>query len=169
MYNNLEALASNYNLSTKQFFILPEFQKFQHTFKKLNSNLITRLTDQNLLESARYLELNYRQCLHRLENPTGKEPYNLVITKEWIFMVNRSRPTTGQLMINSLGFMGLFLGENQAQINDINERKPLEILTQVAVPVFGGKNFTGVKNDRNVKNIPSTLSLTDKMDLPLKQ
>ena len=60
MYNNLEALASNYNLATKQFFILPEFQKFQHTFKKLNSNLITRLTDQNILESARYLELNYR-------------------------------------------------------------------------------------------------------------
>ena len=53
--------------------------------------MMARLTDQNLVETARYLELNYRQCLLRLENPTGHAPYNLVITKEWMFMVNRSR------------------------------------------------------------------------------
>ena len=53
--------------------------------------MVARLTDQNLAETARYLELNYRQCLLRLENPAGQAPYNLVITKEWMFMVNRSR------------------------------------------------------------------------------
>ena len=112
MYNNLSALASNYNLGSKQqFFILPEFQKFQHTFKKLNPGLVSRLTDQNLLETARYLEMNYRQCLHRLENPTAQAPYNFVITREWMFMVNRSRPTDGQIMINSLGFLGLLYGK----------------------------------------------------------
>ena len=73
-------------------------------------SLISRLDDQNLLESARYLELNYRQCLHRLENPTGQAPYNFVVTKDWMFMVNRSRPTTGKVMINSLGFLGLLYG-----------------------------------------------------------
>ena len=141
MYNNLSALASSYNLGSKQqFFILPEFQKFQHTFKKLNPGLISRLTDQNLLETARYLELNYRQCLHRLENPTAQAPYNFVITREWMFMVNRSRPTDGQIMINSLGFLGLLYGKTQEVVDDINERKPLGILMQVAVPVFEGRS-----------------------------
>lgn len=141
MYNNLSALASSYNLGSKQqFFILPEFQKFQHTFKKLNPGLVSRLTDQNLLETARYLEMNYRQCLHRLENPTAQAPYNFVITREWMFMVNRSRPTDGQIMINSLGFLGLLYGKTQDVVDDINERKPLGILMQVAVPVFEGRS-----------------------------
>ena len=141
MYNNLSALASNYNLGSKQqFFILPEFQKFQHTFKKLNPGLISRLTDSNLLEAARYLELNYRQCLHRLENPTAQAPYNFVITREWMFMVNRSRPTDGQIMINSLGFLGLLYGKTQEVVDEISERKPLGILMQVAVPVFEGRS-----------------------------
>lgn len=99
-----------------------------------------KLNDQNLNDSARYLELNYRQCLHRLENPIGQAPYNLVITKDWMFMVNRSRPSTGRIMINSLGFIGLFYGQSQEIVDEIEERKPLEILTQVAVPVFGGRS-----------------------------
>ena len=39
-YNNLASLTNNYHGSGKQFFILPEFQKFQHTFRKLNPRLI---------------------------------------------------------------------------------------------------------------------------------
>lgn len=87
------------------------------------------MTDSNLSESARYLELNYRQCLHRLENPTGQAPYNFVITKDWMFMVNRSRPALGDIMINSLGFIGLLYGSNKQVIDEINQKKPLEILT----------------------------------------
>ena len=48
----------------------------------------------------------------RLENPRGEAPYNLVITKDWMFMVNRSLPDVGDIKINSLGFLGLFYGRN---------------------------------------------------------
>ena len=62
MYNNLTALTGSARNTNKQpsFFILPEFQKIQHTFRKLNPNLLHYLNDENLQESARYLELNYR-------------------------------------------------------------------------------------------------------------
>ena len=92
MYNNLNALGGSARNANKQtaFFILPEFQKIQHTFRKINPNLVHYLNDENLSESAKYLEINYRQCLQRLENPTGQAPYNLIITKDWMLMVNRS-------------------------------------------------------------------------------
>jgi len=107
---------------------LPEFQKFQHTFRKLNPRLLPNLNDQNLWESAGYLEQNYRQCLIRLENPRGEAPHNLIITKDWMLMVNRSLPSAGNIMINSLAFIGLFYGSTQKIVNEIEERKPLELL-----------------------------------------
>ena len=119
------------------YFILPEFQQFQHTFKRLDPTLIGKLTDANLKDGAKYLEINYRQCLHRLENPTAQLPYNLIITKEWMLVVNRSKPAAGHIHINSLGFLGLLYGANPEQIREIYDKKPLEILSQVAVPVFG--------------------------------
>ena len=58
LYNNLAGLTTNYQGSGKQhqFFILPEFQKFQHTFRKLNPRLLQGLDESNLWESAGYLE-----------------------------------------------------------------------------------------------------------------
>ena len=87
----------------------------------------------------------------RLENPRGEAPYNLVITKDWMFMVNRSLPDVGDIKINSLGFLGLFYGRNQKIVDEIEEKKPLEILTQVAVPVFGGRQISS-----NIKGRSST-------------
>ena len=57
-YNNLNTLGSNLNSryggkGQHQFFILPEFQQFQHTLKRLNPQLISRLTEQNHKESAK--------------------------------------------------------------------------------------------------------------------
>ena len=134
---------------------MPEFQKFQHTFRKLNPRLLKGLDDNNLWESAGYLEQNYRQCLVRLENPRGEAPYNLVITKDWMFMVNRSLPGVGDITINSLGFVGLFYGRSQKIVDEIEEKKPLEILTQVAVPVFGGRQISA-----NIKGKSGTMVMT---------
>jgi ATP adenylyltransferase/5',5'''-P-1,P-4-tetraphosphate phosphorylase II len=57
-----------------------------------------------------------------------------------MLMVNRSKPSDGQVHINSLGFLGLLYGGNRDQLKEIRERKPLDILASVAVPVFGSKN-----------------------------
>ena len=53
--------------------------------------------EQNLEEHAKILEMSYRACLGRLENLNARLPYNLIITKEWMLVVNRSRPSTGPI------------------------------------------------------------------------
>jgi len=45
-----------------------------------------------------------------------------------MLMVNRSLPSAGNIMINSLAFIGLFYGSTQKIVNEIEERKPLELL-----------------------------------------
>lgn len=77
-------------------FILPEYQQMEHIFRKIDPSLTSRITDEASLEKAAVsLHQSYLSCLQRLENPTGQGPYNLVVTKDWIMMVNRSRPYYG--------------------------------------------------------------------------
>ena len=75
--------------------------------------MIGRLTEQTLKESAKQLEISYRQCLTRLENQNGLQPYNLVITKEWMLIVNRSQPAANGIPISSLSFLGLLYTETE--------------------------------------------------------
>ena len=70
-------------------------------------------------------------------------------------MVNRSLPGVGDITINSLGFVGLFYGRSQKIVDEIEEKKPLEILTQVAVPVFGGRQISA-----NIKGKSGTMVMT---------
>ena len=66
-------------------------------------------------------------------------------------MVSRHRPSTGSVMINSLAFMGLFYGNKKETIDEIEQKKPLEILTEVALPVFSGSRLNYKSNDSRKK------------------
>ena len=81
------------------------------------------------------LEQAYNQCLRRLDNPLGQHPYNLVVTKEWMLMVNRSKSHCGQIQVNSMGYLGMLFAGNSDQLKEINDKSPVEILNQLAVPV----------------------------------
>ena len=61
----------------------------------------------------------------RLENQSGLQPYNLVITKEWMFIVNRSQPTAGDIQISALSFLGLLYTETEEQTKEIYDSTPL--------------------------------------------
>jgi ATP adenylyltransferase/5',5'''-P-1,P-4-tetraphosphate phosphorylase II len=77
--------------------------------------LISRITDEKSLDkAATSLEQLYLSCLQRLENPKGHGPYNFVVNKDWVMMVNRSRPYFGQtqIQINSLGYLGLLYAKS---------------------------------------------------------
>ena len=65
----------------------------------------------------------------------GAYPYNLVVTRDWMMMVNRSKAQLGSIQVNSLGYLGLLFAGNSDQLNDIRDKTPIEILTQLAVPV----------------------------------
>lgn len=58
--------------------------------------------------------------------------YNLLATRDWMFLVPRSAEAYGKIGINSLGFAGALLVKNEKQLAKLKQRQPLELLTQVA-------------------------------------
>jgi ATP adenylyltransferase len=61
--------------------------------------------------------------------------YNLLITREWMFLVPRSQEGAHTISINSLGFAGALLVRNQEQLNLLKEIRPMNLLKQVALPL----------------------------------
>ena len=44
-------------------------------------------------------------------------PYNLVITKDWMFMVIRRKANHNGILCNSLGYIGLVYAKDEEQRN----------------------------------------------------
>ena len=76
----------------------------------------------------------YYTLLDRLNLRAGSA-YNLLATREWLLMVPRSRESFESISVNSLGFAGSLFVRDQAQMQLLKERRPMTILTQVAVPL----------------------------------
>jgi ATP adenylyltransferase len=87
------------------------------------------------------LEL-YRAMLHRL-GLVGKRtdlpgqrpaPYNLLATRGWLLVVPRSREFVGPISINALGFAGSLLARDEAELELIRRRGPMELLREASRP-----------------------------------
>jgi sulfate adenylyltransferase (ADP) / ATP adenylyltransferase len=59
--------------------------------------------------------------------------YNLLATRDWLFLVPRSRDGWDKIGVNSLGFAGALLVKNATQLAHLKAQQPLEILTQVSL------------------------------------
>lgn len=125
----------------QSFFYLPEYYTFRHYLIRLDPQIISYLTtDKQLKSAAEYHLQAYNACLSKLDNKDGKHPYNLVITKDWMLMVNRAKPQKKSFEqplnkftdCNSLAYIGLFSAEDEEQKKLIQELKPIEILTNLA-------------------------------------
>lgn len=92
--------------------------------------------NKNSLELAQQSLENYHHLLEHLNitiNSEEKpEPYNLLVTKEWMMMIPRSQPKYESISVNSLGFAGALLVKNEEQMKILKEVKPLTILEKVA-------------------------------------
>lgn len=62
-------------------------------------------------------------------------PYNLLATRNWMFVVPRSQESFQGVAINALGFAGTLLVRNLEQLNWVKQVGPLNILTQVSKPL----------------------------------
>jgi ATP adenylyltransferase len=61
-------------------------------------------------------------------------PYCLVITREWMLVVPRSREHFGTVSINSLGYAGALLVRNEEELQVIRDAGPLAALRATALP-----------------------------------
>ena len=61
-------------------------------------------------------------------------PYCLLVTREWMLLVPRSREHFGTVSINSLGYAGALLVRNEDELRSLREAGPLAVLRGTAIP-----------------------------------
>lgn len=84
-------------------------------------------------EFASEVHGRYRALLDACEVPT-REPgaYNLLITREWMLVVPRSRKSSCGIEVNALGFAGALFVRSAAQLSSLRERGPMQLLLDVS-------------------------------------
>jgi ATP adenylyltransferase len=60
------------------------------------------------------------------------QPYNLLVTREWMLCVARSREHFGTVSVNALGFAGALLVRNEAELRAVLEAGPMAVQEAVA-------------------------------------
>jgi sulfate adenylyltransferase (ADP) / ATP adenylyltransferase len=107
---------------------------FLHAFAPLESDWV-----QSPLTAAKVLLERYRTLLRAvgLDVVDGNKQsgaYNLLATREWMFIVPRSQEHFQSISINSLGFAGALLVRNEQEMQLLKNKGPMNILKNVAVP-----------------------------------
>lgn len=76
----------------------------------------------------------YRQLWQQFQiDVNGDRPpaYNLLLTRQWLLIVPRSRASHLQINVNALGFAGALLVRDQLQLQQLQDLGPLQLLQTV--------------------------------------
>jgi ATP adenylyltransferase len=106
---------------------IPTFP-FQHALAKLDFNQTAEAT----LETYRKLLQSLGVSVNHLQARKQTIAYNLLVTREWMSIVPRSKESFHSININSLGFAGAMLVRDRQQLEIIKNYSPLELLKNVA-------------------------------------
>lgn len=75
----------------------------------------------------------YRRCLGALGRDVERPgPYNLLVTRQFLCVVPRRREHFGPVSVNALGFCGVLLARDRAELDVLRASGPLEALRSVA-------------------------------------
>jgi ATP adenylyltransferase len=118
--------------------IIPGFP-FLHVFAWLEHDIVF-----SPLDAARRIFEIYAAMLSRvgLGPPSANvikiqsAPYCLLMTRQWMLLVPRSREFFDSISINSLSFAGSFFVRNKEQMDLLKKQSPMMVLKSVALPVF---------------------------------
>ncbi|MBW2254170.1 MAG: phosphorylase, partial [Deltaproteobacteria bacterium] len=61
-------------------------------------------------------------------------PYNLLLTRQWMLVVPRSREHVDGMSLNALAFAGALLVKNTAEMARVMARGPMGVLAAAGVP-----------------------------------
>jgi len=90
-------------------------------------------------KGAQELSPIYREMLRTVglsdgeREPTVPGPYNLLVTRQWMFLVPRSVECFEGISVNALGFAGGFLVKDAQQLNLLKTYGPMTALQRVAI------------------------------------
>ena len=109
---------------------------FLHAITRMNPQWIEALG-----EGAQDMFLQYLDMLRNvgLSDPGAEgdmmrpRPYNLLVTRQWMFLVPRSTECFEGISVNALGFSGGFLVKDEAQLNLLKKNGPMTALQLVGI------------------------------------
>lgn len=110
---------------------------FSHVFALLEENNVASPHDATKKTLALYATMLEKLGLESPRAGTLKrqsKPYCLLLTRQWMLLVPRSREFFDSISINSLGFAGALLVRNSKQMDLIKNIGPMNVLKTVALP-----------------------------------
>ena len=119
-----------------RFGSIPEFP-FRHVFVRLEGGFIESHTDAARKTNALYGEMLQQVGLQPpvTDRPQRQSaPYCLLVTRNWMLLVPRSREFYESISINALGFAGALLVRYREQLDRLNKVGPMTALKSVALP-----------------------------------
>jgi ATP adenylyltransferase len=92
--------------------------------------------------TAPELHALYRELLHRCgisavgveEGEVQSTPYNLLVRRDWMLVVPRSRACFESISVNALGFAGSLFLRSQEELDRVRAIGPMQVLRAVAMP-----------------------------------
>ena len=93
---------------------------------------VDRYARMTAIEAARRTLALYMEMLSAVGLGKDSDPYNLLVTRDWMFMVPRNREFCETISVNSLGFAGSILVRNETELATVRERGPWEVLRHVS-------------------------------------
>ena len=110
---------------------------FAHTLAPIDRHAWTTLE-----AAARATHAIYLAMLNAVGNGLGgaddaPPPYNLLVTRQWMLLVPRTREAFDAMSVNALGFAGCLLVRNEAQLQELTSGRPIGGVAprgQAAVP-----------------------------------
>jgi len=93
---------------------------------------VVRLDAASVWTAGACLSL-YEQMMELLD--TRERPYNLLVTREWMLCVPRSREHFESVSINALGFAGSLFVRNSRELQQVKDTGPMGVLREVGFPL----------------------------------
>jgi ATP adenylyltransferase len=100
---------------------------FRHAVARIDS--FSRGAVREVAEASRTV---YERMCEMLD--AADRPYNLLITREWMMLVPRSREHFGSVSVNALGFAGSLFVRNERELRHVKETGPMSVLRGVGEP-----------------------------------
>lgn len=108
---------------------------FTHAYTRLDPSLA-----QDARHAADITLESYHALLHAVglqaprvaDEQRQSAPYNLLVTRNWMLLVPRSREYFQSVSVNALGFAGSLFVRNREEMCAINAAGPMTVLQQVA-------------------------------------
>jgi len=133
----IEPLLLNVRRDSGSLIKIPGFE-FVHSFMPLRKELFNSPFDAARETFDIYASMLVQACM---KGPAKdgltlqSMPYNLLVTRDWMLLVPRSREYFSDISFNSLAFAGSLFVRNEKQLDQIKAFRPIKALKSVAIPL----------------------------------